>query len=167
MRYDQISQTIRYGAVAGVAGGLAEIAWIGAYAEITGADPGIVARGVTTAAGVTALLPAAPAALGVSVHMTLAVLLGIGLAAAWRTTAAHTRQFGGPFLATVAALIGVWAVNFFVVLPAVNPAFVALLPYSVSFVSKMLFGIAAAVALRWQSVADARIEAPVYAEVRR
>ena len=38
--------------------------------------------------------------------------------------------------------------NFFVVLPVVEPSFVHLLPYSVSLVSKLLFGVAAAETLR-------------------
>jgi hypothetical protein len=38
----------------------------------------------------------------------------------------------------------VWAVNFFVVLPQVNPAFVHLPPYGVTLISKLLFGLAAA-----------------------
>lgn len=163
----QTIETIHDGVVAGIAGGLAEIAWVSAYAGMTGANPGIVARGVTTAAGLTGLLPAAPATLGVGVHMTLAVMLGIGLAAAWRASAARMRHFGGPFPATVAALIGIWALNFFVVLPAVSPAFVSLLPYAVSFVSKLLFGVAAAAVLLWQSIAAARAQAPAYAKVPR
>jgi hypothetical protein len=38
----------------------------------------------------------------------------------------------------------VWAVNFFVVLPVINPQFVDLVPYAISLVSKVLFGVAAA-----------------------
>jgi len=49
-------------------------------------------------------------------------------------------------------LIGVWAVNFFVVLPSIDPDFIHLVPYSVSLVSKVLFGLAAAEALRRQDV---------------
>jgi hypothetical protein len=99
--------------------------------------------------------------------MMLAIALGVALAAAWRASGAAARGCRVPFLATVAALIGVWAINFFVVLPAVSPGFVALLPLAVSFVSKMLFGIAAAVALRWQSLAEVRTAAPVFVQVRR
>jgi hypothetical protein len=42
----------------------------------------------------------------------------------------------------------VWAINFFVVLPLISPAFVTLVPYPVSLVSKLLFGVAAAAVLR-------------------
>ena len=47
-----------------------------------------------------------------------------------------------------AALAAVWAINFFVILPVLSPAFVHLVPYSVSLMSKLLFGFAAAETLR-------------------
>jgi hypothetical protein len=45
-------------------------------------------------------------------------------------------------------LIIVWAVNFLVVLPVLNPAFIVLLPDSVTLFSKMLFGTAMALVLQ-------------------
>ena len=59
-----------------------------------------------------------PVVLGIAVHMTLA-----------------------------AALAMVWAVNFFVVLPVLSPGFVGLVPYEVSLLSKILFGVSAAAVL--------------------
>jgi len=53
----------------------------------------------------------------------------------------------------VAALAGVWALNFLVVLPIVSPAFIHLMPYSVSLISKMAFGLAAAEVFRRQDAA--------------
>jgi hypothetical protein len=51
------------------------------------------------------------------------------------------------FAAVVALLMTVWAINFFVVLPVVNPGFVTVVPLAISFISKTLFGIAAAIML--------------------
>jgi hypothetical protein len=152
-RFKTLLETTRHGVVAGVAGGLAEIAWVTLYAGATGADPSALARAVTTAAGVSALFPAAPVAVGVSVHMALAVTLGIALSFGWRALSSHRADIASPFPFTLAALVGVWAVNFFVVLPGLSPAFVHLVPYSVSLVSKVLFGFAAAEAFRRQDVA--------------
>src|ERR1700733_1954752 len=61
-------ETVRHGVAAGAAGGLAEIAWVTLYAGATGTDPSTLARGVTTAAGVSALFPSASAAVGVTIH---------------------------------------------------------------------------------------------------
>jgi len=48
-------------------------------------------------------------------------------------------------------LAGVCAINFFVVLPIVSPAVVHMVPDAVSLTSKLLFGVAAAEALRRQT----------------
>jgi hypothetical protein len=145
---------IRTGVFAGAAGGLAEIAWVTLYAGVTGVDPAVLARGVTTAAGVTALLPAAPVALGIGVHMVLAVMLGVVLAFGWQALSANrpNRPSNNPYPFMLTALAGVWAVNFFVVLPLVSPAFVHLVPYAVSMTSKLLFGVAAAGIVRHESM---------------
>jgi hypothetical protein len=140
----RVLETVRQGAIAGAAGGLAEIAWVTLYAAATGANPAALARGVTTAAGLNSLLPEASVAMGVILHVSLAVTLGIALAFAWRKLAEHRAQTASPLAFMVVALSAVWAINFFVVLPIVSPAFTQLVPYSVSFLSKALFGVAAA-----------------------
>ncbi len=145
---------IRTGVFAGAAGGVAEIAWVTLYAGVTGLDPAVLARGVTTAAGMTALLPAAPVALGVSVHMALAAMLGVVLALGWQALSAN--RPGNPYPFMLAALAGVWAVNFFVVLPLVSPAFTHIVPYAVSLTSKLLFGAAAAETVRHEAKFAAR-----------
>jgi hypothetical protein len=141
--------TVGQGVIAGAAGGLAEIMWVTLYAGATGADPAMLARGVTTAAGVSAVLPITSLTLGVAIHMTLAVTLGIILTVVWQTLTLRWPA-AKPFPFMITALLGVWAINFFLVLPMVSPAFVHLLPYPVSLISKVLFGLAAAGALRWQ-----------------
>ncbi len=146
-------EILRRGVVAGTAGGLAEIAWVTLYAGVTGGDAAVLARGVTSAAGVSALLPAAPVALGVAVHMMLAVMLGVALASAWQALQRRTSKLANPYPFALAMLGGVWGLNFFVVLPVVSPGFVHLVPYTVSLASKLLFGLAAAQALSWQSAA--------------
>jgi len=152
-------EVIRQGAFAGAAGGLAEVAWVTLYAGMTGGDPAVLARGVTTAAGLSALLPASPVALGVTVHMALAVALGVALALAWSALRGARPGLSNPYPLMLAALSGVWATNFFIVLPIVSPAFVHIVPYAVSLASKLLFGVAAAAVLRWQAASELR---PVY-----
>jgi hypothetical protein len=145
-------EAFRIGIIAGGAGGLAEIAWVTLYAGITGANAAVLARGVTTAAGVSALLPAAPPVmLGIAVHMILAVMLGIVLTLAWQVLSARRDGLSAyPFM--FAALAGVWATNFFVVLPIVSPAFIHMVPYAISLTSKLLFGVAAAEVVRNQAM---------------
>jgi hypothetical protein len=144
-------ETISFGILAGAAGGLAEIAWVSLYSEATGGNAALLARGVTSAAGVGALLPQSPVVLGVTVHMTLAVALGVALAYAWQMLRTHKVAAAAPYPFMLAALAGVWATNFFVILPVVSPAFVHIVPYVVSLSSKLLFGLAAAAALQWRT----------------
>ncbi len=152
-------ETTRHGVVAGVAGGLAEIAWVTLYAGATGADPATLARGVTTAAGVNALFPSAPVAVGVTTHMVLAVTLGIALSFGWRALSSHRSDIAGLLPFMLAALVGVWAVNFFVLLPGISPAFIHLVPYPISLASKVLFGLAAAEAFRRQDASALKAQA--------
>jgi len=132
------------GTLAGLAGGLIEIGWIALYQHAAGHSAATVARGVTQS-----LLPglaSTPAGvpMGLAIHMALAVALGIVIAVAVPRMA--PRLAGTPLepITVVAALVAVWAVNFFIVLPVINPAFVTLVPYGASLVSKILFGFAAA-----------------------
>lgn len=155
-------ETVRLGAAAGAAGGLAEVAWILVYSWLTGTSAASIARGVTTAAGVDSLLPTFPAALGVAVHMALAMMLGVLLAFCWRILSSRWPAIANPFPVMLAALGLVWAINFFIVLPAVGPAFVHSVPYVVSLTSKLLFGLAAAVVFRRQEVTVARFRVHPY-----
>jgi hypothetical protein len=141
---------LRLGVAAGLAGGAAEIVWVAVYGAITGAPIGAVARGVATA-----LLPGLAnlpfvAAIGVALHMVLAIGLGIAVVAAFH--APLLRRVGAwPQSALVVLALGaVWSFNFLVVLPRLDPGFLVLLPMLVTLASKLLFGVSAAVVLRTQ-----------------
>ena len=86
--------------------------------------------------------------------MALAVMLGVVLTLGWQALFAN--RPGNPYPFMLAALAGVWAVNFFVVLPIVSPAFVHIVPYAVSLTSKLLFGVAAAEIVRDEAMFAAR-----------
>jgi len=149
MKREAVGQVLTIGVLAGLAGGAAEVAWISLYAAVTGSDAAAVARGVSDTVGIDA---ASPAVAGVAIHMTIAAMLGMALAAAL----APLRLEGARLYAVLAgALAGVWAINFMIVLPLLNPAFVGIVPLGVSFVSKLLFGVAAAASL--QAYAPARL----------
>lgn len=135
------------GALAGLAGGLAEIVWIAFVMHLTGHEAAVVAKGVTLSVLPDYARTGAAVPLGIIIHVTLAVALGI--AVALLVTHLVPRIAGTMMepLAVVFSLVGVWAVNFFVVLPVINPDFVALVPYGASLTSKVLFGVAAAFVL--------------------
>lgn len=144
-----IIETAKLGALAGATGGLAEMLWISFYAVAAGADAAQVARGVSAAFGVGAM--ATSVQVGLIIHMALAVVLGVALAFGWRTLRprfAEAFVVCNEYVFLLAALSVVWFVNFFITLPLISPAFVDLLPYEASLISKLLFGWAAALVLR-------------------
>ena len=134
------------GALAGIVGGLAEVIWIWTYAALTNGDAAAVARAVTHVARLDQEIP--PVAGGVAIHMGLAAILGVATTLAIRPVLGSLRR-PGLYAVVAAALALVWAVNFLVVLPFVSPQFVDVVPYAVSLVSKLLFGVAAAWTLQF------------------
>jgi hypothetical protein len=139
---------LRIGVLAGLAGGAAEVAWVTGYTTITGASGAAVARGVTAA-----FLPGLSAStiavgLGIGLHMVLAV--GLGLAVASAFSAPTLRRVGDWSRSTLIVLtLGiVWAFNFLVALPVLEPGFVTLLPLAATLASKLLFGVATALTFR-------------------
>ncbi|MDH3514665.1 MAG: hypothetical protein OEM83_07345, partial [Gammaproteobacteria bacterium] len=95
------------------------------------------------AAGVTGVW------LGIVIHMLLAVALGFAFAYVLWKPFVRPRGMGATLAASLLTLSAVWTVNFFVILPVLNPAFINLMPYPVTFASKTLFALAMAVTLAW------------------
>jgi hypothetical protein len=141
-----LAPPFRWILLAGLIGGLAEVLWVALYATIAPADGTLVAREVAESVFGNGAGGAWAAPLGIGLHMLLSIALAAAFTmVAWRWAArAGAAGIMGASLATLAAI---WAVNFFVVLPALNPVFVALLPLAITFTSKMLFGAAMGYAL--------------------
>jgi hypothetical protein len=134
--------------LAGLAGGMAEVVWVALYcavAPLAGTD---VAGAIALAVRAGFVGDAWLGATGLAVHFTLS------LAVAFAAGAALARALrGGLAVAAIVpvaalALLAIWTFNFFVLLPALAPAFVALLPLGVTAGSKLLFGLAMGVVLR-------------------
>jgi hypothetical protein len=128
--------------LAGLAGGTAELLWIMAYSSVNSVSSVTVAQQIVASIWpAAAQWPFAPV-FGVFIHLVLSIIL-VALAAPILSRIA-TQNAGAGFIVTSAAILLalVWTVNFFIILPVVNPAFITLLPYSVSLASKLLFGVA-------------------------
>lgn len=168
IRPAQIAQIAKVGALLGLAGGAAEVVWIAFYGSLAGSDAAEVARAISTT--VAWLLPGiplsvAPVIFGVVVHMIVAVGIGIALAVVWRELTARRPAPVNEYAFMVGALTIIWVFNFFVVLPLISPTFVDIVPYPASLMSKLLFGLAGAIALRYGSIPPATI--PIRVSVRR
>jgi hypothetical protein len=148
VKVSPILRTLSIGAVGGLAGGVAEVGWIAFYGITTGTPTEPLARGIVESVIPQLATASWAVGLGILIHMGLAVAIGVGLALflrlALRRAGAGSFEFGLVML----ALAAVWGVNFLVALPRLNPAFTHLLPYSVTLLSKLLFGLSAAAVFR-------------------
>lgn len=132
--------------LAGIYGGLSEILWVLLYSRFTPVEATEVARQV--AATVFPNLVDSPAApiLGIAIHVALALAIALAFTRlVWlpRRDPRTVYTFAG----AVSALTVIWAINFLLLLPAVNPGFAVLMPYTVTLFSKMLFALAMACGL--------------------
>jgi len=143
-----MKKLVGIGLLAGLCGGLAEMGWIALYSSASSTNAVDVAREVTaTVFASAAYAPWAPWA-GAGIHLALSLALGIAFVAAlWGLTRGRPGR-NRIWASAVLALAGVWAFNFFLLLPALNSGFATLLPYTATLLSKTLFGVAMAAVLQ-------------------
>jgi hypothetical protein len=153
-------EVVYVGIIAGLAGGLAEVAWISVYGAISGVSIDLVATEVTRSILPSFGASSSSAWVGVLIHFILAIGLGMGVAFAIRLLLRQYNLAYAEHSLVVLALATVWAVNFLVALPYLNPGFVNLLPYSVTLVSKLLFGVSAATVFRIERMRLVRTASP-------
>jgi len=124
---------------AGLAGGTAEVIWVAMYTHATGGSAAHIAQQI--AVTVFGADPGSVAA-GVSIHFALSCAIALAFSAILLRPLQQVGGRGAVFAGSIAVLILIWAFNFFIALPQINPAFVTLLPLTATFVSKLLFGLA-------------------------
>jgi hypothetical protein len=152
MTQNDRSGTLKLILLAGLAGGAAEVLWVTLYSSVTGTSGSVVAQQVTASVWPTAAAWTLAPVFGVVVHMVLALALAALCAPLLLRFAADCAAPAVITIVAVMALTLVWAINFFLILPVINPNFVALMPYGATLVSKMLFGIAMAAVIRRSAV---------------
>lgn len=147
--FNTSTKTLPTGAIAGLAGGGVEILWIAIYENLTSGSAADVARGITQSLLPDQISAAAALPIGIAIHMGLAMVLGVAIALVVGAALPRPAPAFIEPVAIIGLLVAVWAINFFVILPVLNPAFTALLPYGASLTSKVLFGVAAALAFKY------------------
>ena len=126
--------------LAGLLAGAAEVVWIMFYGALTAVDTRGVAREViVTVYPELATNPIAPYA-GIVLHFALSIAIAcvfyMAITAGFGDL--HRNQM---LIASICALAGIWGMNFFWILPNLNPAMAHIVPKVVSLASKLLFGI--------------------------
>ena len=125
--------------LAGLAGGFAEMLWIAIYGALSPVSATEIAREVTASVFPGAASAPGSLALGIGIHLALSIALAFAFFALLRN---FLHGDTGTIVIAVGALVVVWAFNFLVLLPVVNPRFPTLLPFAATLLSKALFGAA-------------------------
>jgi hypothetical protein len=128
--------------LAGFAGGVAEMVWVAGYCAVTPLSSSEVLRQISLSVGLNTGNGALASLAGVAIHLGLSVLVGLAFTlAVWRPPVRRA-GIASTWLVSCTVLALIWACNFFLVLPSLNPGFADLMPYAVTLASKLLFGIA-------------------------
>ena len=128
--------------LAGLAGGMIEIGWISIYSSLSSVSATNIAQQISaTIIPYTVNSYYAPM-LGLFIHIALSLILATFFSVI--ILKPTVRRYGtlGVMLSSFMTLGSVWAINFFIVLPILNPSFISLMPYIVTLISKLLFGAA-------------------------
>lgn len=137
--------------LAGLAGAFAEVAWVTLVCAMTPLSGVGVLRQVTASVLPWAVAEDWAPAFGLGLHF----MLGVAIAWAFGVCVWQDGVRRGGARPTLAAalsrLTAIWIVNFFVLLPIINAAFVTLMPYGVTFASHLLFALAMAATLTARS----------------
>ncbi len=133
--------------LAGLAGAVAEVLWVALFCALTPLNGGEVLRQITASVFPTMSASAWAPVLGLVLHFTLGV--AVAYAFGFLVWQAFARRMGTATTLGTAMLVlaAIWTINFLVLLPVLNIEFVRLMPYTVTFGSKVLFGIAMAATL--------------------
>jgi len=136
-----LTKSINLIMLAGLAGGLSEILCIGVYSAVTHSGGFEIARQITASVLPTWADLSIARLSGVVIHLALSVVLAFLCCTVCIEPVARRFGHAGILLSSMVVLVCVWGINFLVILPVINPAFVTLLPFLVTLLSKMLFGL--------------------------
>jgi hypothetical protein len=143
--------------VAGLCGGIAEIVWVALYSTVSSTHALEVAQQVSASVLPSLTNPSLMVAMGISIHLILSILLAWGFVMMVWKPVGQKLTFMPAMLLAIATLSVIWACNFFLVLPRLNPAFIVLMPYKVTFFSKMLFALAMGLGLTYMGAHQEKV----------
>ncbi|MBI5970100.1 MAG: hypothetical protein HY884_02980 [Deltaproteobacteria bacterium] len=133
---------------AGLAGGIAEVVFMAFYGAAAGMS-GVKLLSAITNTFFSAAFSFGPlgAVSGLVIHLLLSAVIGVFFGAAMYALhpGAAKASYARVAVTGIAALTGIWAFNFFILLPQINPQFLSYAPLWAAFFSKLMFGFSVGV----------------------
>jgi hypothetical protein len=126
--------------VAGLAGGMIEVLWVLFYSSFSSVNVAEIARQVTASLFPFATDFSFAPVLGLGIHLILSLVLALLFITIVLKPVYARYGRPGIMMSSLITLVLVWKINFFIILPVLNPAFIDLMPLLVTFISKILFG---------------------------
>jgi len=134
-------QTLRLSLIAGFLGGMAEVMFMLVYARLTTADPIVIGSEITRSFFHAYSIGWRAALLGLAIHFVLSfIMAGFFITVVMAFFKRAWRRKTSLITLGLAYLAAIWSLNFLILLPSVNVAFVHLSPLLVTLTSKLLFG---------------------------
>lgn len=127
---------------AGFFGGLTEVVWVTLYCLMAGQSLAFIGQQIAITIMPELSSSSLAAWYGLGIHFGLSWLLSMAFVLILWQPWLQRAQIGLQFLITSAVLIAIWAVNFGWLLPHFNPILVNIVPFAISFTSKIWFGLA-------------------------
>lgn len=151
------------GVGAGLAGGFAEVVFMSVYGSLAGmSGEGLLSLITYTFFGAAFSFGPFGAVSGLVIHLFLSAGIGVFFGASMYAMhrGADRASYGRVAVSGVVALTGIWAFNFFVLLPQINPQFVSFVPLTAAFFSKLMFGVSVGVYTKLLDVFAAKVAQP-------
>ncbi len=122
--------------MSGLLGGLAEIIWMYIYHLNTNTGLKEISYEIVRTLHISSINPYS----GLIIHLSLSVLIGVAYGKIIFEKLCKRNVLLG-VLSSLLILCSIWLCTFKLILPVINPDMANIVPESISFISKMLFGI--------------------------
>jgi Na+/melibiose symporter-like transporter len=126
--------------IAGIAGGMMEVLWVSLYSSFSSVSAAEIARQITASLFPFATDSSIAPVLGLVIHLLLSLVLTLLFITIVLKPVFARYGKPGIMISSLIMLALVWKINFFIVLPLLNPSFISLMPLLITFISKLLFG---------------------------
>lgn len=135
--------------IAGLVGGATEILWLMFLCRFLPLDLAEVARQTALSIYIFSQTSQWLILWGIAIHISMSMAVGLLFAYIINRSPDALHKITLTPLLSIAFLLVIWIVNFALILPILNPTFMALMPLIATLMSKVLFGCGMGITFVW------------------